>query len=169
MKAIGPVVLFVAVAVIVGIAGIAHVREVLALVIIIASIVVFGKSIFHFSSGGKAVARVLLVLLLTAVGFGEIYYLLPLESFYPPIERGWSGVADALYFSIVTMVTFSCDTHSSTGWFARLVQLSQTLIGVVMIGYGVNHVLEQQKENGTPNKGADRTGDPQSGSPPSQP
>jgi hypothetical protein len=98
--------------------------------------------------GFGAAVRVVTVLTFLAVAFGEVYFLLPADSISPPFPRTPAGVVAAIHFSVLTMVTLGGGDHQAVSTTAKAVQLLQIFLSFIFLGFGLNYLREQGREEG---------------------
>jgi hypothetical protein len=123
------------------------------LAIVLISTFLLARHIFSPKLPGVvAASRVVGILLLVGVGFGQVYFLLPSDSFKPEFQRSWLGFFDAVYYSLLIFTSLASDGHEAVGWTARMVQLSQIVVTVVLVGFGLNYLIEHHREEKTEGK-----------------
>jgi hypothetical protein len=117
------------------------------LALTLASALWVGRAIFRPSTPGfAAVTQLIVILALAALAFAEVYILLPPDSFEPRLARTWAGIADAIYYSVLTMATLGSADRRAVTWDAKVVELCQILVSVVVVGYGINYLLEERRK-----------------------
>lgn len=92
-----------------------------------------------------------LVVLMTYISitilYSYVYYFLPEHNINPAFSRTLEGVFDAIYFSFVTIATLGYGDYVPTSFIAKALVISQLIIGLLIISFGINYILGKEKNN----------------------
>lgn len=98
--------------------------------------------IIKIKYAGTAISAYILI----AVTYGCIYYLLPEKHVLPYFERSIDGVLSAIYFSFITITTLGYGDFKPISIVAKMIVISQLMIGILIIVIGINYVIAKPKK-----------------------
>lgn len=81
--------------------------------------------------------------------YGFIYFLLPASSMNPDFQQSINGVIDAIYFSFVTITTLGYGDFKPVSPLAKIIVISQIIIGILVIAVAANYVIGKYQSRTT--------------------